>query len=765
MGLVIGQLIRHFLLFSISLVFFFLAASPGQAQPAGNWDILVLPLYHEQTLDAGHPAYRRIDQDIRQQLTDSGYRVFNAESIGLDIDCTARDCSPENAGELIQEIRELNRTRVRRSETPVDMLWYFEITHRTKSGPAVDKFVFSVFSQLVDLDQGIDIANTRDLPQERPYSARDRGDTRAAWEAEQVYNYGRGATYDLIQKFGSYVRQTDFAIKLIDYTVAELKDIQYFIESDPEYRAGSLETVGSMLSRNELLHNRATQSFRFRTEMDRTQVNSILLRAIEAAGAGDPVASGKDNAMIFARASMPFLAWYLSGLALLVIVLAAVVIAANYRRHDRNLTYIYNNANASQGVEYLKSAMGPHPKKWDTWAEEWNVNITEAEKLVVSADLAVRENDYEKAKDDVARALQLNSDNSDAQTLRGQLPDWEKGYRLFKIAESELREEPSRAAKRLDEAGDLNPHIKKRIDELKIQAEQLLRQGALADNMNKARQHMESGKPYQAITAVDTALNSIDELAGFAVELDQLNAIREEALRLIPALPGSVVGLGELAATTLLTADAVEIGRQSGSNPGDVMLGFKRLSRAGKQTRIVRTGNGYAVQDQGSSNGTVVDGRVLESGESAPVGDSLKLAMGGSRDGGSLGNCQLLLTPAKQSRKSLVMRIDQSSLALLDRAALAEAWPGLDEDAAHTWALVGESIAVGVNAGKLDVGCLQADSPLLFLTYDEAWKITPAQLGPDSGITIDGCVLFETVPVAPRARIEVAGHWFSLAGE
>jgi hypothetical protein len=223
-----------------------------------------------------------------------------------------------------------------------------------------------------------------------------------------------------------------------------------------------------------------------------------------------------------------------------------------------------------------------------------------------------------------------------------------------------------------------------------------------------------------------------------------------------------MMGQGDVTLVNLITADDVTIGRQTSSSHGDIELGYKRLSRPGKQTRIFRTAGNYAVQDQNSTNGTIVDGRILKSGASQMITKLVKLSMGGSKSADSLGGCQLTLTPAKHSRSSLMLRLDQSSLALLDRTVLTEAWPGLDQDVAKTWVLVGESIAVGIHHGKFDLGCQQDSDPVFMLNHESHWQITPAKKGPDSGIKIDGAPLLNIAPLAAGSRVEAEGLRFNL---
>lgn len=724
--------------------------------------MLVLPLFHEETFDIEHPAYPMIEKAIEQQLQIQGHAVYSKSAIGLNLDCRINDCTPNARSALIEKIRDRNK---KTDKSPIDLVWYYEITESKSNGAAVDQFIFSVASSLVDLETSREIGNWQASPQKIPMTNRARGDTLRTWQAEKVRNYGRQPIDALLEILDDYTRERDFNIELQKFTFREIETFQAQLVEFEGHDERDLESTDSS-STKQLLHSVSSHKFRLRTEMDRRTLESRIFQILEAAGSGVPRTFGRadENVIRLRRATMPYLLAYISSIVALALLLLGVIIWARYRKHERTLIYFKNNANAGQGVYYLKNnvTLLPHKKNWDAWAETWDRNIDEAQNHVQTAELAIKDHDYEKAKDAASLALQANSDNEAARALRDALPLWQKGYQLFRIAEDEIKDDASAAARRLAEAETLNPHIQQKIDQLREETGRIFRQGDLATNLNKAKEHIDKERGYAALYCIDEALHDISDLPGFAADIDMLNQLRGEASGIIPAASGPMMGQGDLNPVTLITADDVTIGRQTSSNHGDITLGYKRLSRPGKQTRIFRTAGNYTVQDQNSTNGTVVDGRVLKSGASQVITKPVKLSMGGSRSADSLSGCQLNLTPAKHSRSSLMLRLDQSSLALLDRTVLTEAWPRLDQDAARTWVLVGESIAVGIHHGKLDLGCQQDSEPVFMLNHESHWQITPAKKGPDSGIKIDGAPLLNIAPLAAGSRVEAEGLRFNL---
>ena len=732
------------------------------AQQSGQWDVLVMPLFYEETFDIEHPAYPMIEKAIEQQLQIQGHAVYSQSALGLNLDCRINDCTPPARSALIEKIRDRNK---KTDKSPIDLVWYYEIRESKSNGAAVDQFIFSVASSLVDLETSREIGNWQASPQKIQMTNRARDDTLRSWQAEKVRNYGRQPIDALLTILDDYTRERDFNIELQGFTFREMEAFQAQLVELEGHDERDLESTDSS-STQQLLHSLFSYKFRLRTAMDRRTLEGSIFQILQAAGGGVPATFGRadENAIRLKRASMPYLWAYISSIVALALLLLGVIIWSSYRKHEKTLTYFKNNANANQGVYYLRKnvTLLPHKKSWDAWSENWDRNIDEADNHVQTAELAIKDHDYEKAKDAASLALQTNSDNEAARALRDALPHWQKGYQLFRIAEGEIKDDASAAARRLAEAETLNPHIQTKIDQLREETGRIFRQGNLATNLNKAKEYIDNDRGYAALHCIDEALHDINDLPGFADDINMLNQLRDEASAIIPAASGPMMGQGDVTSVNLITADDVTIGRQTSSSHGDIELSYKRLSRPGKQTRIFRTAGNYAVQDQNSTNGTIVDGRILKSGASQVITKPVKLSMGGSKSADSLGGCQLTLTPAKHSRNSLILRLDQSSLALLDRTVLTEAWPGLDQDVAKTWVLVGESIAVGIHHGKFDLGCQQDSDPVFMLNHESHWQITPAKKGPDSGIKIDGAPLLNIAPLAAGSRVEADGLRFNL---
>ncbi|HVE88006.1 MAG TPA: FHA domain-containing protein [Myxococcales bacterium] len=91
---------------------------------------------------------------------------------------------------------------------------------------------------------------------------------------------------------------------------------------------------------------------------------------------------------------------------------------------------------------------------------------------------------------------------------------------------------------------------------------------------------------------------------------------REPPLMMLPPLLVTLAPRG-------LTGTRVTFGRMP---PCDVVLPFRQLSR--EHAHFIRVADGWEVEDAGSRNGTVLDGKPLSPGTPVPLRDGAKLRFG-----------------------------------------------------------------------------------------------------------------------------------------
>lgn len=114
-------------------------------------------------------------------------------------------------------------------------------------------------------------------------------------------------------------------------------------------------------------------------------------------------------------------------------------------------------------------------------------------------------------------------------------------------------------------------------------------------------------------------------LDGRVMEAHHLSDEDRAAVTGLPAGAAMLVGIGgqTAGARYVLRGEALTVGR---SEDADVFLPASSVSR--RHAWLTRHGHGFVVQDEGSLNGTTVDG---ESVESAPLRDGCEVQFGTCR--------------------------------------------------------------------------------------------------------------------------------------
>ncbi len=283
------------------------------------------------------------------------------------------------------------------------------------------------------------------------------------------------------------------------------------------------------------------------------------------------------------------------------------------------------------------------------------------------------------------------------------------------------------------------------------------------NSLIEARQLMLAGQRYQAL----------DLLAGLQCggeRGDVVTALSEQVINQMGLLTGRIVGHGALANVEFYCSDNLAIGRSANSHDGVIGIGYKRLSRRGKQTLLNRCGDDFIVSDSGSSNGSWLDGQPLASAQR--LRDGSILALGGQRSQvlgdqhtpDQAGCCRLAMQLPPQSPGTLIIKPQNELAAMLDHTALTVNWPTLAADRLKTWVLPGAELTIGLDSqGQLDFAGMRGSRPIAVLVFANGFakglKIKP--LIPAS-LTIDGVKIDHEVPVCAGAEVRLNGVLMSF---
>ncbi len=296
--------------------------------------------------------------------------------------------------------------------------------------------------------------------------------------------------------------------------------------------------------------------------------------------------------------------------------------------------------------------------------------------------------------------------------------------------------------------------------------------------------------PYPLFMKVETLLSRLN---GDRIQQEKNSIIsaRDAFINKLLVLTGrsSLMLEGLSITVNVLVDDSVQIGRINDSgikhgeaegNDGNIAIGFTRLSQMGKQNKIERHHDGFTLVDEGSSNGSFLDGismvpdhPVVLTG--ALTGAEHVLSMGGSRIPLEPGMCKLRLHAKKNTKaSSLIIEVDRDAVAFSDPSLLNKNWPNLAYDQTQQWLLLGAMLDLGVDTdGALDIGCLRGSKPLARLSYLHQsedlehccpgyWLDPVLGAGKSMNVFVNQTLVFTAVPLVQGARISMGGIHFSF---
>ena len=220
----------------------------------------------------------------------------------------------------------------------------------------------------------------------------------------------------------------------------------------------------------------------------------------------------------------------------------------------------------------------------------------------------------------------------------------------------------------------------------------------VARHEQAAQSALQADQPYRAIKEYDLALEALETAGDGETRHRFQEARRTVEQRLF--FHGDVVAMAASGPVFIRIGESVHVGRSSRVRGASVSVGYKRVSRLGKQCRISYRSNAFLVTDLGSTNGTFLDDRLLEAGEALPLDlakGSAVLSFGGRRELANRQNCRLILQVVEGPAPALVVRLDAECASPAD-PNVRENWPTLDEDSRTTWVLSTGAVLIGADA-------------------------------------------------------------------
>lgn len=205
--------------------------------------------------------------------------------------------------------------------------------------------------------------------------------------------------------------------------------------------------------------------------------------------------------------------------------------------------------------------------------------------------------------------------------------------------------------------------------------------------------------------------------------------------------------------------DTVNVGRSRNLNSSDVVVGFRRASQLGKQTRVRISSDGIVLADSGSTNGTFVNDVPLAEGQEMNVSLSeppVRLSLGGIRTPPVKGPCRFILEPFQHGDLALKFNLAPETRRLVGEGGLDAEWPDNERDFAATWIVATAGLLIGPGGEcPIHIRDLPGTRPRARLSVEyRGFTLAPMN---GAELTVDGHLVRDSSSINDGAKIVLDG--------
>jgi hypothetical protein len=256
-------------------------------------------------------------------------------------------------------------------------------------------------------------------------------------------------------------------------------------------------------------------------------------------------------------------------------------------------------------------------------------------------------------------------------------------------------------------------------------------------------------------------------------------SIHEDIHKNTPPIKGAVIGQGALENCYIFTSSPLALGRLLDDATRSFAINYQQISRVGKQCLFHYENKQFYLEEQGSTNGSILNDSPLPVQEKIAITQDSTLLLGGANKG-DLGLCQLSLTISKPGASALIMQLNNKLHQFIDLTKVKCEWPTMANDLNSRWILLAEEVSLSLDHGKIVFGC-DKNETLAYLCYQDGFYIRPNILTKTANThtkntnsinkeTRDGVSLVminqETIhqimPITENAVVSLNGYAFSL---
>ena len=378
---------------------------------------------------------------------------------------------------------------------------------------------------------------------------------------------------------------------------------------------------------------------------------------------------------------------------------------------------------------------------------------------------AIRDGQIEMAGNHLKQSLDHNKEHEQAQDHLRRLDDIGQAWSLMREADSLKQENPDQAITLYARARKLNPDLAPQLAARKAMVEM---ETAIGQFNNEGLESNEkfinekltgvSGQDkdiYELVAELDDAIMQLEDNDPSRLSLQNRRDAVTSAMQCPPQveLEGPWGKLKLTRVESLLLGRAV--GKSSGPDGNDIAVRHRRVSR--RQLEIICQNNGFAMQDLGSSNGTLVNGLSLEPDRFLVIPEQGGMvAMGGRKNPVERGTCRYLLQTTQHQPCSLLIGIDPNLRRNPEVETGIDLWTSLERDARIFHLMIRGKVQLTTNPDKPVVVSKEDVSEACVMLEPTARGYNLVPTG-DIAVKINQARIRQSTPLLANAVFEAGG--------
>jgi hypothetical protein len=745
----ISLLVLVVLILSVKTLFILQSDPSTEASTIANkkipaqqtWQVLLLTKPHDEIDKQLQPAYSMIEKTISEQLIAENFEVTDKTLL----------MGASNISE--QALIELNK-----NETNLAIRFNLEVNKLNDESSDTWRYELSAF--LVDLESKKKIETHNEYGEFTNEFINCDRQCLSQWFADNARKLAQDMGAILVIKLKNLPRRYQFELNFQHFLADELR----LIHDQLKLLNGfiSVHFLQDLGVEKELLHQTNSRQYGYVSHLPLDELELELHKSFARLGIEVKKAEGNAKILVFIRKNTPYYFYYIFAGVLIFLLLVLVYLTKLKGKHTIALTRLASGQHAQGWLAYHDQISAFHFFRQPQWQAQRTTYINNVQLSKELSDKALHYADignYNKMHLTIEKALKLDADNIDANNLKKQSASFIKGKKQFLSGKSMITTQPEQAIKLLMEAKNLNLNLTENVNEPLVEASFKL---VLMAFKNK--------EYYKAYSLIDKYIHQPSSIKIDNNNLEKLIEIRNNIEQYIQPIKGAVLGQGALANCYIFTSTTLEVGRNVNNPAHSFAIGYKQISRVGKQCRFLRENNKFYLEDQGSTNGSFFNGTQLITQQKVNIKQDSQLTLGGgSTSAENIAICQLELKAPSKNSSALMMQLKRSMVQLVDLEPYKKAWKSMDTDLTSRWILLGKEVSLSINNDRIELGHDKDQVDIVaYLIYQNGFYIRPAES--INGNTIDSSkvlminqqMVYDKMPINENAIISLNGFEFSL---